>query len=169
MNIFILDQNPKLCAEMHCNKHVVKMVLETAQMLSTIYRQVHGDEAATNFGCYKSTHAKHPCTKWVAADPNAARWLCELGLELCNEYTYRYNRVHKTEALLHKLHSHWYDPNWRVVDAKLATAAQAMPDQYKVLGNPVAAYQAYYLGEKTRMLQYTRRQVPEFIAKTGKL
>jgi hypothetical protein len=43
MNIFYLDPNPKICAEMHVDKHVCKMVIEYAQLLSTTHRVLDGE------------------------------------------------------------------------------------------------------------------------------
>lgn len=60
MNIFYLDKDPKLCAQYHCDKHVVKMILESAQLLCTAVNEAAGKEVAP----YKSTHVNHPCSIW---------------------------------------------------------------------------------------------------------
>ena len=68
MNIFYLDRNPVVAAQMMCDKHVVKMILESAQILSTAHRVLDGDEHADNVGMYKMTHKNHPSTIWVRAN-----------------------------------------------------------------------------------------------------
>ena len=65
MNIFYLDSDPYVAAKMHCDKHVVKMILESAQMLSTAHRVLDGDEYADERGLYKMAHKNHPSTIWV--------------------------------------------------------------------------------------------------------
>jgi|694.fasta_scaffold22167_8 hypothetical protein len=96
MNIFFLDMLPKKCAEMHCNKHVVKMIIEYAQLLST----AHHFANTTNSGFYKPTHVNHPCAVWVRQSVLNYCWLYELFVCLCKEYTKRYKKVHLTEIKL---------------------------------------------------------------------
>lgn len=93
MNIFVLDYDISLAAKYHCDKHIVKMVLETAQLLSGV-KILHGETAA-----YKMSkgHLGHPCTKWAAESLDNFNWLHELGLELCDEYTRRYNKTHLSQ------------------------------------------------------------------------
>lgn len=88
MNIFVTSDCPIQCAAFLDDKRVVKMVLESAQMLSTVYG-----------GPYKPTHSNHPCTVWVRESTGNAGWLYEHFLALCAEYTKRYNKVHKCESL----------------------------------------------------------------------
>ena len=94
MNIFVLDRDPKIAATMLCDKHVVKMIVETAQMLCTAASKLGHDVP------YKPTHAKHPCTLWVGESKSNWNWLLDHGLEMCSEYTLRYNRTHKTQAVI---------------------------------------------------------------------
>ena len=88
MNIFVVDYDPNKSAQDLCDKHVVKMILETAQMLC----------AAHPIGTapYKATHLKHPCTLWVARSIDNYEWLLTHGYALCREYTARYGKRHKT-------------------------------------------------------------------------
>ena len=86
MNIFVLDIDPQLAASLHLDKHVVKMPLETAQMLCTINAEFGIDVP------YKATHKNHPCTLWAKATKANYQWLTALGLNLCYEYTYRYKK-----------------------------------------------------------------------------
>lgn len=127
MNIFIVDQDPTIAAQSLCDKHVVKMVLETAQIMSTI-----------RGGPYKPTHANHPCVLWAAASKANYDWLAEHGLELCREYTRRYHREHKSQAVIIPLANHCGYP---VVG--MSPFVQCMPDEYRG-DDPVAAYRRYY-------------------------
>jgi len=88
MNIFILDEDPSAAAKMHCDKHVVKMILETAQMLSTAHRLVDGDEYADRVGLYKAAYPNHPCTVWVREYAGAYLWSYYLLKNLSQEYTH---------------------------------------------------------------------------------
>lgn len=158
MNIFILDEDPVTCAKYHADKHVVKMILESAQMLCTALNETSGLPTLT---IYKSTHANHPCTKWVSASRHNALWLYDLMTALGEEYTYRYGKQHKTiekmrdDAILIKI---------RVVlpDVPSTPYAQAMPDEYKH-NDAVTAYRTYYLNDKRALLKYTKREVPHWV------
>jgi len=138
MNIFVLHYDPKKAAQVQCDKHVVKMILETAQMLCTV---------AQNCGFnapYRATHKNHPCTLWTGKSKQNWDWLIEHGLALCTEYTERYGKVHKSQQ-----HIEWCkDLNISLPTVGLTPFAQAMPVQYK---NKCAvnAYRAYYRGEKS--------------------
>lgn len=89
MNIFVTSEDPKQCARMLDDQRLVKMVLETAQLLSTAMHLVGG------IGCYRPTHANHPCTQWVAKCRGNYLWTLWLFDELCLEYENRYQRTHK--------------------------------------------------------------------------
>ena len=99
MNLFVLDPIPSVAARAHCNKHVVKMIVETAQVLSTVLHL----KGATVDGMYRPTHRAHPCTLWAASKWANFRWAASLGLALCAEYTERYGKRHKTQDLLERL------------------------------------------------------------------
>ena len=148
MNIFALSNDPKLAALLHLDKHVVKMPLETAQMLSTV-----------NGGFpYKATHKNHPCTLWAGKSKANYDWLVKLGLSLCDEYTYRYGKVHKCQAVIERLQS----PPECVPDGDLMPFAQAMPDECK-RDDAVDAYKEYYRVHKALIAKWTKRDVPEFM------
>lgn len=155
MNIFILDYNPKVCAQMHCDKHVVKMILETTQMLCTIHNS-YGLEAG-----YKPTHLNHPCTIWARESKSNYLWLCELLTELHNEWQWRFNHQHnhKSYDIFMQLDNNILD---LLQDIGLTPFAQAMPEHYRN-DDSVKAYQNYYLGEKLDLLTYTNRKLPNFI------
>ena len=157
MNIFILDENIKKCARYHCDRHVVKMVLESAQMLSAALR-LHGWDNG-----YQITHPNHPCTLWTRASLSNWKWLRKLAKELNSEYKYRFNKTenHRSWDLIQTL------PLPPIKDIGLTRFAQAMPKQYKTI-NPVLAYRNYYLGEKFRIFQWTKRNTPFWIADNSK-
>lgn len=126
MNIFILSRSPDEAAQMQCDKHVVKMCLETAQILSTIVG-----------GPYKPTHANHPCVKWAGESYSNFFWLREHGIALCREYTYRYGKVHKCEEVIKSIRCNSFLP---YIGTKFV---QCMPPEYKH-EDAVTAYRAYY-------------------------
>ena len=94
MNIFYLHDDPIYCAQMHCDKHVVKMILEYAQLLSTAHHEIDG---TPSIDCYKPTHKNHPSAIWARNSRNNYRWLWWLLYGLQDEYTYRYGKVHATQ------------------------------------------------------------------------
>ena len=100
MNIFFLHNEPATCAQMHCDKHVVKMILEYSQLLSTAHhvanKEVHPSAASSiTDQLLKPTHINHPCAIWVRKRIDNYVWLSSLLLELHKEYQLRHNRVHK--------------------------------------------------------------------------
>lgn len=150
MNIFVLDRNPVRAAQMSCDRHVVKMILETAQMLSTVHQ---GYGVAKT---YKATHAHHPCTVWASQTAHNYAWLLKHGLALCEEYTLRYKRVHKTESLL-RGELHCLPRNIPLLGQ--TEFAQAMPDEYRN-ENAVIAYRTYYIHAKESIAKWTIRDAP---------
>lgn len=156
MNIFFLAFNPKLAAEHHCDKHVVKMILETAQLLYSAHWLTNPEGLRPD--AYRKTHHNHPCAIWARASLSNYVWLCQLGLALCAEYTFRYDRTHKTQHHLEWLAEH--APS--IPDEGITVLPQAMPLEYKH-PNPVQAYRNYYLGAKRHILVYSRRRPPEFV------
>jgi hypothetical protein len=152
MNIFALDNNPRKCAEYHVDKHVVKMILETAQLLCGSH-WVTGTEAP-----YKLSHKNHPSAIWTRECIENYDWLCELGLELCAEYTHRYDKTHKSEAIIH-----WCVENKPNVPSKdnKTPFAMAMPDECKI-GPPVASYRQYYMVEKRSFATWKNRETPNW-------
>ena len=89
MNIFVLDEDPKFCAIAHCDKHVVKMILETAQMICTAHHFIGGYDYHIP---YKSTHTNHPCNRWLRDSVENYKWLVQLITHLNDEYRYRYDK-----------------------------------------------------------------------------
>ena len=157
MNIFILDRNIKTCARYHADQHVVKMILESAQMLCTVVNR-NGGRAP-----YKSTHPKHPCTLWTGRSLSNWRWLRRLALALNQEYRYRYGTAsdHKSARVIQEL------PFPEIADIGLTEFAQAMPAQYRVPGDAVQAYRRFYIGEKARFAKWTRRRPPRWFTEVA--
>ena len=95
MNIFYLDKDPIVISEMMCDKHNVKMILESAQMLSTAHRVLDGDEFADQHQMYKATHKNHPSAIWARSSDKHYMWLYELFCALSEEYQLRYGKEPK--------------------------------------------------------------------------
>ena len=152
MNIFALSQNPTQCAIWHLDKHIVKMPLETAQMLCTVLNKI-GIETP-----YKPCHVKHPCTLWAGMNRSNFSWLCDLGVALCNEYTYRYEKNHKSYDVIEYCREKMY----HLEDGGLTEFAQAMPDEYKDK-DAVIAYRRYYKFGKSHLFSWKKRLVPDFV------
>ena len=162
MNIFTVHTNPKIAAQMLCDKHVVKMILESAQMLCTAVNEASGLPVTP----YKSTHKNHPCTVWVGVSRYNALWLYDHMIALGEEYAYRYStKETKTHATITKMQECNLLQLISVVlpHTDPTDFPQAMPDQYKVEGDSVAAYRAYYRGEKKELLSYSRRPPPDWL------
>ena len=160
MNIFVLSFNPRIAAEHHCDKHVVKMILETAQLLYSAHWLT--DPSRLPDGAYKLSHKNHPCAIWTRESLANYLWLCDLGYWLCQEYRFRYgNKTHKTER-----HIDWLRANPpAIADLGVTTIRLAMPDEYK-RPNPVVSYQTYYVENKLKVrniVRYTKRDPPAFV------
>lgn len=149
MNIFYLDSNPELCAKYHCDKHVIKMILESVQILSAILR-INNIDAG-----YKLTHKKHPATIWAGESLSNWRWVKKLTEELNKEYRYRYEKDinHKSFDVMQSF------PNPPIEDKGLTKAALVMPEEY-FDEDPVKAYRNYYFKEKANICSWARRGKP---------
>lgn len=155
MNLFVLDTDPYKAAQYHCDKHVVKMILETAQMLSTAHRELDGDENVDPT-FYRKTHKNHPSAKWIRETNNNYTWAWCLLEGLCKEYTFRYGKIHATEnKLLSKLYRL---PNKIEVGYK-TLQPQCMPDEFKCY-DVVQAYRNYYIGSKAGFAKWKIRDIP---------
>ena len=125
MNIFYLDEDPVKAAKYQYNKHVVKMILESAQMLCTAHHLIMGDDADVP---YKIAHPKHPSTQWVTYSASNYAWLYQHMLALGDEYTKRYGKTHltitKCKDKLAKLPG-------GIFNVGFTQPPQAMPDEYK--------------------------------------
>ena len=146
LNIFVLDKDPDLAARYQCDKHVIKMILETAQLLCSVFEPGQAP--------YKRTHYNHPSAVWTRASRANYMWLIEHGEALCYEYTRRYKKSHKSEFVFQWCRN---QPVHEILPdvGELTPFAQAMPEQYKNPDDAVAAYRAYYKGEKARFAVWT--------------
>lgn len=163
MNIFYLHKKPRDAAEMHCDKHCIKMILETSQLLSTAHRVLDGDMAP--MGIYKATHVNHPCSVWVRSGYNQYQWAFNLFSELLKEYTHRYGKEHACTKMLALLIR---PPLNMDKDAEWVDPPQCMPDECKVEGDPVQAYRNYYNSHKAHFARWTNRKVPKwFVSECG--
>jgi len=151
MNIFLLDYDVKKCAQAHVDKHVVKMILETAQLLCGVHWVTDSQSTAP----YKLSHKNHPCSIWTRESLSNYLYLCELGLELCYEYTYRYGKRHKSQDVIE-----WCIVNKpNIEDKGFTEPAKAMPDEYKV-DDVVESYRNYYCGAKSGFAVWKGREIP---------
>ena len=158
MNIFYLHSDPVTCAKWHCDKHVVKMILEYAQLLSTAHHEVDGTPSVN---CYKSTHRNHPSAIWARTNRKNYRWLWRLLDATATEYTHRYGKVHATKlkGIVDSLKSCPYELPEGI---SMTPMPQCMPDQYKVDNDPIQGYRNYYLNDKAYMAKWTNRKQPEW-------
>jgi hypothetical protein len=145
MNIFYLSTDPEKAAKYMYNKHVVKMILESAQLLCTAHVISDGENANVP---YKVTHKNHPSAIWARESTSNYKWLYDHMIALGEEYTRRYGKKHltiiKCSGVLSKAPAN-------VTKTKLTPMPQCMPDQYKVPGNSVEAYWNYYEAEKVNV------------------
>lgn len=148
MNIFYLHQDAQTAAQAMTNKHVIKMILESAQLLSTAHHVLDGDLARDKDLLYKPTHRNHPSAVWVRQSGEHYLWLYKHFLYLCEEYTNRYGKTHATFTKLAYTLSHM--PH-NIPYVGFTQPPCAMPDQYKVVNDSVASYRNYYVAEKLKI------------------
>lgn len=193
MNIFVLHPNPKKAARWHADKHVVKMLLESVQMLYTAHWIVAFPFILSKKGPfavsllqkglptppsvrtapkqlknpsqrgYRPVHVHHPCTVWVRNSKANYVWLCELAIALAKEHRHRWP---KSEAHSCEEHAQWlraHVPD--LPDLPLTPFAVAMPAEYKK-GDPIKSYRSFYAGSKTDRgitNRYTNRHKPHWL------
>jgi len=157
MNIFYLDKDPMIAAQMMCDKHVVKMILESAQLLSTAHRVLDGDVYADSVGLYKTAHKNHPSTIWTRASVHNYMWLYNHMISLMQEYTCRYGKHHASERLVAPLRK--TPTTIPVVD--FSDPPQCMPDYCKT-EDTVSAYRYYYINEKASFAKWKNAKIPEW-------
>lgn len=145
MNIFVLDQDPILAATMMCNKHIPKMIVESAQLLATAH--------ANGSSPYKHTHFNHSCAKWVRQSIDNYCWLVVHAKELCNQYTQRYGKIHATQKVVQ-----WYETNIPELPLLPQTPfAIAIKDTTYHTNDPITSYRAYYIGDKSKFARWAPR------------
>ena len=175
MNIFYLDHNVTECAKMHNDKHVVKMILEYAQLLSTAHRILDGTEISVlsatgrkkkvwqlpdnrDSVLYSCTHANHPSAIWVRQSDKNYDWLFAMFQALMTEYTHRYDKVHATS----RLEQYLAQLPKNIPQKGFTEPTPAMPDEVKVPGDSIKSYRNYYINNKVHLASWKKRQVPEW-------
>lgn len=185
MNLFILHKDPIIAAQMQCDKHVPKMIVESAQMLSTAHRVLDGkltrrpsksgktmvkywdlyegqDDLEAETIYYKAVHVGHPCTQWTMRSSANYDWHYQHFIALCDEYTYRYGKNHKTAV---QLGGPLYSKPRNLPEGPLTPFELAMKSNPEciALGDPVKAYRAFYQTKQHRFkMVWTKRPVPEW-------
>jgi hypothetical protein len=152
MNIFALHQDPIRAAHYQCDRHVVKMVLETAQLLSTVCHELIPFPYLQS-NIYRPTHKNHPCTKWASLSCDNYMWLCEHGVGLAEAYTKRYHKTHKSISIINKCMDLYPFLDFEGGGSGPTSFAMAMPDQY-MSDNAVVSYREYYIHEKSRFAKW---------------
>lgn len=147
MNIFYLDDDPQKAAQMMCDKHVVKMCLESAQILCSVIGKIT-EEFDVEKPPYRITHRNHPCVVWTGQSPQNFDWLYQHSIALCEEYTFRYEKRHASQDVIE-----WCGKN-KVTNllSSFTCPPQAMPDEYRK-ENVVTAYRDYYFYDKRKNIK----------------
>lgn len=182
MNIFYIDHDPVQAAQWLVDKHVVKMVLESAQLLSTAHRVLDGREVdgvkvnietgkarkvkawvlddARDSVMYSATHINHPSAIWCRASVQNYEWLVEHFFALMEEYTRRYEKVHKCFGeLSYMLQS----PPKNLKEYDWTPMPSCMDDEYIISNDPLTNYRNYYKLGKSKLHSWKTRQTPEWI------
>jgi hypothetical protein len=181
MNIFYLSHKPSRCARWHCDKHVVKMILETTQLLYTAHWVLAAaagvapslSSAPTlvsnpaQHGYLSISNKKHPSAIWARESLSHYKWLCELGMALCEEFQHRFgkHKAHSCEEHIYWLAAH--PPAQIPRRGWVRQPPQAMPDEYRHATDAIRGYRAYYKlnkGQVRGMLTYTARHRPHWLA-----
>lgn len=181
MNIFVLDSTPLKAAEYHCDKHVLKMIIESGQMLCTAHWLGWLDKLGQNMSDFKKvkdaqeflyrnvpkryqprwkmTHANHPCSVWTRESIENYMWHADLGLYLCREYSIRYEKIHKG----FEVHM-WLQENMPpgIKDKGLTPFKICMKEEYKISQNPVECYREYYSKDKVRFAKWKKDNIPHW-------
>ena len=164
MNIFYLDTDIKKSVQYHSDKHVVKMIVETAQLLSTAHRVLDGTQIGKHWALsdhreqllYKATHINHPCAIWVRSGEQQYDYASQLLFHLIYEYKYRYkNRIHKCEDIMITTST----PPFNIPKIGWTDPPQCMPDDSKD-ADTVQAYRKYYMNHKRSFAKWTSRETP---------
>jgi hypothetical protein len=182
MNIFWLDENLQLCAQYHCDKHVVKMIIEYAQLLSTAHRILDSsssyeeksknnriverfflDDKNLNFSLYKASHIKHPCAIWIREQIGNYSYLYQLFSYLHDEFVYRYGKIHSTFAKLGIILKDGPKNIDQNLDVNYSSIPLCMPDEYKV-DSYIQSYRNFYIYGKSKSFNVTwkNREIPEW-------
>lgn len=173
MNIFYLHNDPTECAKQHNDKHVVKMILEYGQLMSTAHRVLDGTsyyaKTANNRNIqrwllsderesvlWKASHINHPSGIWTRQTSSNYLWLFSLWMNLLEEYTHRYSKHHSAERMI----NYFKNCPYNIPLGQFTEPTPAMPDKYKVIGDSIISYKNYYLGDKQHLASWKKRDVP---------
>lgn len=175
MNIFYVDSDPVVAAQSLFDTHVVKMIVESAQLLSTAHRILDGIETIeyNKAGSrmrrwhfpegdireeilYKSTHFNHPSAIWVRESCANYQWLFQHWIALMQEYTHRYGKNHASERLICYLAN---SPS-NISIKPFRQVTPAMDDAYIICKDSIINYRNYYIKSKMSLMAYTNRQPP---------
>ena len=162
MNIFGIDTDTTSCATYHTDRHIVKMPLETAQMVSFVYyhKDLWDGEVPNLLMNFSAGHDKHPCSLWLRENLVNFLWTCEFGIKLIEEYRFRYDSQKHERC---KMIFEWSLDNLpNLPVAEFTPFAKAMPEEYKV-DCSVESYRNYYRVGKSELHQWTKRNKPEWI------
>lgn len=170
MNIFFLSSDTKENSEFYCDKHVVKIITEIAQMLTSA--AIRGNIPKSLIPLTKSgnpmkvSHPNHPMTKWVGDDRCNFLKACEIGLSLCEEYTYRYEKTHYNEntirfyeALVREI------PDLKNQDMTIPPVCISPSSRCNTLDgfsnwHYINKYRAYYWMDKREFATWKNRETP---------
>ena len=156
MNIFFLDKTPELSAEYLCDKHIPKMLLESAQMLSTAVQNYTGRIEEL----YKPAYPNHPMTKWVGSTFSNFQWALENAVYISDEYTKRFKKLHKSSRILNVIYDNQYYKD--IPDERFTEPPQCMPNEYRDT-DYVTAYRRYYNNDKKYFAKWEKgRSCPEW-------
>jgi hypothetical protein len=155
MNIFALDEDPEMAAQYHCDKHVPKMLLEAAQILST---SAYLNDSHKPGEMYKPVPSHNPdIHEWVAESQANFVWTLKLAKGLHTEYKHRFGKDHKSYR---KVIRHIDITEIRLPKEGLTERPQCMPNRFKVEGDAIEAYREYYKFGKDWEMSWFNREVP---------
>lgn len=176
MNIFFLSECPVKAAKMQCSKHIVKMALESAQMLSSTHRILDGVKTSRlsksgnstvkhwthptwDHVLYKASHVGHPCTQWTMATKKNYEWHFLHWKAISNEYSHRYGKIHASWSKLKDVLS--LAPE-NIADGKMTSPALAMPEEFK-MECPVESYRNYYFSKSENFkMEWHNSETPKW-------
>lgn len=151
MNIFVLDHDIQSCVRYHCDRHIVKMMTEYVQLLSSAL--ILSGETAP----YKLTHKNHPCAIWARESLSNYLWLWDLANEVGKEYTYRYGKIHLSHSRLLE----GCKRNIKLPENGLTPFVNCTT--HKDIPNIVEAYREYYRTDKKDFITWKNREIPEWL------
>lgn len=195
MNIFFLSICPILCAQYHCDKHVVKMILESTQLLFTNFQLLiesskqnvvdwRKDCEENGIPIYKLSFKNHPMSIWTRKKIHNYVWLLNMAIQLCKEYTFRYNKIHKCQIILLWLHTQFTsnqipsknmfeslhspykkDQNFGQTNLpeRVTRVPLCMPEECKH-NHLIRSYREYYIKHKASFAKWTKRDTPTWFS-----